>query len=82
MRKPSFDSDYPLETLSELAEEILQDLVDEKVDKSSSVDPGFLSSFYIYPRADALAYVYTFDVLHITQQITESKACAICRQPA
>lgn len=57
MAKPSVDSEYPLETLLELAEEILEDMKGDGPDRSREYDPGFVSSYYVYPKADALSYV-------------------------
>lgn len=52
MKNPSLDSEYPLETLLVLAEDVLSE-----VKAPEECDPGFISSYCIYPRANALSYV-------------------------
>lgn len=46
---------YPLEDLLEEANDILRDL--SPPDPSIPYDPGFISSFYVYPRGYLMSYV-------------------------
>lgn len=53
-KDPGPNSKYPLESLLEEAELILKGIRDEQR-STEPADPGFISSFYVYPKAHALS---------------------------
>ncbi|KIJ67012.1 hypothetical protein HYDPIDRAFT_26421 [Hydnomerulius pinastri MD-312] len=55
---PGLNSKYPLEALFEEATDLLKETTDNPRSPSDpSVDPGFISSFYIYPAGEAHAMI-------------------------
>ncbi|TDL17490.1 hypothetical protein BD410DRAFT_754403 [Rickenella mellea] len=51
------NSKYPLTTLLEMAQEIAEDCLSDSPSRTVEYDPGFISSFYVYPWAEALAMI-------------------------
>jgi hypothetical protein len=58
---PGPDSKFPIEDILEEADDILREMRehDPRPNDGSECDPGFISSFYIYPAAQAISFVLT-----------------------
>lgn len=54
---PGPNSKYPLERLLKLAEDLVTETLRDKPCQTAEYDPGFISSFYVYPAAEGLACV-------------------------
>ncbi|KAG5653892.1 hypothetical protein H0H81_009484 [Sphagnurus paluster] len=69
--KDSKNCDYTLEDIAKIAREIASEDV---APPTGEIDPGFLSSFYIYPKADALVILgwYYMQKAQMSKDPTES----------
>jgi hypothetical protein len=54
-KNPGPDSLFPLQGLLDSADALIEEINAHPLDLHVPVDPGFISSFVIYPRAHALA---------------------------
>ncbi|KIJ67014.1 hypothetical protein HYDPIDRAFT_26424 [Hydnomerulius pinastri MD-312] len=58
LKDPGLNSKFPLETLFEEAKDLLDETLNNREPPSASpIDPGFFSSFIVYPAGDARAMI-------------------------